>query len=151
MPSLSKDRIIRRAQRIVEAWMARQDIAIVPDRPWSELSHPEKLDLETGQALDIAGKILSDGAQLLERDGLEGTDIKLVTLVKDTALAVIGHQVRIDVARLTAQAMSPAGVTDDQKRKKAREMILEAFRERPPPAGGAVIKHEPSPTEDAGS
>ena len=102
LPPLSKDPTIRRAQRIVEAWMAQQDITTVPARPWSELSHPEKLDLETGQALDIAGKILNDGAAILNEHGLAGTDIKLVTLVKDTALAIIGHQVRIDAARLTA-------------------------------------------------
>ena len=128
--------------------MAQQDITAAPNRPWSELSHPEKLDLEIGQALDIAGKILSDGAQLLERDGLEGTDIKLVTLVKDTALAVIGHQVRIDAARLTAQVMSPAGMSDAERRAEARKAILLAFAERPQPSNGVAIEHEPISAKD---
>ena len=128
--------------------MAQQDITTVPARPWSELSHPEKLDLETGQALDIAGKILNDGAAILNEHGLAGTDIKLVTLVKDTALAIIGHQVRIDAARLTAQAMSPAGVTDEQRRAQARQAILEAFAERPQPSNGVVIEYESDLAKD---
>jgi hypothetical protein len=143
LPPLSKDRTIRRAQRIVEAWMAQQDVATVPERPWSELSHPEKLDLETGQALDIAGKILSDGAQLLERDGLEGTDIKLVTLVKDTALQVISTQVRVDNAKLAASVLSPVGLNEEERRRRARAAIQAAFAERPPRDNSVVIEHEP--------
>ena len=77
LPRLSKNPIIRKAQRIVEKAKAMVDqaIATVPERPWSELSHPEKLALETGVSLDIIAKILNDGAQILGRDGLEGTDI----------------------------------------------------------------------------
>ena len=123
--------------------MAQQDVATVPERPWSELSHPEKLDLETGQALDIAGKILSDGAQLLERDGLEGTDIKLVTLVKDTALQVISTQVRVDNAKLAASVLSPVGLNEEERRRRARAAIQAAFAERPPRDNSVVIEHEP--------
>ena len=106
-------------------------IATVPERPWSELSHPEKLALETGVSLDIIAKILNDGAQILERDGLEGTDIKLATFVRDTAQSVISNQIRIDSAKLAASVSSPAGLTEQQRREQARQAILEAFAERP--------------------
>jgi hypothetical protein len=104
LPPLAKDKTLRRAQRILEKAkaMADRDIAKPAERPWSELTHPEKLDKETGVSLDITAKILNDGAELLERQGLTGTDIKLVTLVRDTALAVIGNQIKIDTATLTA-------------------------------------------------
>ena len=152
LPPLSRDPIIRKAQRIVEKAkaMADQDIATVPGRPWSELSHPEKLDLETGQALDIAAKILRDGAQLLERDGL-GADIKLITMIKDTALQVISTQVRVDIGKLAAGVLSPAGLNEQERRQQAREAIQAAFAERPLPSNGAMIEHEPPTTEDAGS
>jgi hypothetical protein len=148
LPPLSKDPTIRRAQKIVEKLMALQDIAPVRKLPWEELSHSDKLDKGTGLALDIAAKILNDGAMILERDGLEGTDIKLVTLVKDTALQVISNQIRVDTAALQAQALSTAGLSDEQKRERARRMILEAFAERAPPRNAEAIEHEPLPTED---
>jgi hypothetical protein len=148
LPPLSRDPTIRKAQRIIEARMADQEIVTVPERPWSELTHPEKLDKETGQALDIAAKILRDGAQLLERDGIEGTDIKLVTLVKDTALQVISTQVRVDNAKLAAAALGPAGLNEEQRRERARQAILQAFAERALPDNGIVIEHE---LDEAGS
>ena len=44
LAALSKDRTIRRAQRLVEKAkiMADQGIATVPERPWSELTKAEK-------------------------------------------------------------------------------------------------------------
>jgi len=146
LPPLSKNRTIRRAQKIVEKLMAQQDIATVPELPWSELTSPEKLARETGLSLNIAAKILADGAAILERDGLEGTDIKLVTLVKDTALQIISNQIRVDTAVLQAQAISNTGLSSEQRRERARQAILEAFAERPlPTTGGTVVEHEPSP------
>jgi hypothetical protein len=97
LPKLSRDPTIRKAQRHLEKAKAVVDQNIVKG-PCAELSHPEKLDIETGKALDITAKILNDGAEMLERHGLEGADIKLVSLVKDTALAVISSQVRVDTA-----------------------------------------------------
>ena len=140
LPRLSKNPIIRKAQRIVEKAKAMVDqaIATVPERPWSELSHPEKLALETGVSLDIIAKILNDGAQILERDGLEGTDIKLATFVRDTAQSVISNQIRIDSAKLAAGVSSPAGLTEAQRRERARAAILEAFAERPQPDNGVA-------------
>jgi hypothetical protein len=102
LPPLSKDPTIRRAQRIIEAAMAERELVAVPDRPWSELTHPEKLNRETGTALDVAAKILNDGAKMLDRDGLEGMDIKLLALVKDTAMQIIANQIRVDTAVLAA-------------------------------------------------
>ena len=133
LPRLSKDPTIRRAQKIIEKAkaMADQEIASLLEQPWSELSHPEKLALETGVSLDIIAKILNDGAQILERDGLEGTDIKLATFVRDTAQSVISNQIRIDSAKLAASVSSPAGLTEQQRREQARQAILEAFAERP--------------------
>jgi hypothetical protein len=145
LPSLSRDPTIRKAQRILEKAkaMADQEIAPVPDRPWEVMGHSEKLDKETGLALDIAAKILRDGAQMLERDGIEGADIKLVTMVKDTALQVISTQVRVDNAKLAASVLAPAGLNEEQRRQRARELIRQAFAERPSRDNGVVIEQEP--------
>ena len=145
LPPLSRDPTIRKAQRILEKAkaMADQEIATVPERPWSERGHAEKLDLETGQALDIAAKILRDGTQMLERDGIEGADIKLVTLVKDTALQVISTQLRVDHAKLAASVLAPDGLNEEQRRQRARELIRQAFAERPSRDNGVVTEHEP--------
>jgi len=147
LPSLSKNPTIRKAQRILEKAKAKamtdQKILAVPERPWSELSHPEKLDRETGKALDIAAKILDGGAQLLERDGIEGADIKLVTMVKDTALQVISTQVRVDNAKLAASVLSPTGLSEAERRQQAQEAIRAAFAERPSLTDETVIEHEP--------
>jgi hypothetical protein len=48
--------------------MADRDIAKPAERPWSELTHPEKLDKETGVSLDITAKILNDGAESTLKD-----------------------------------------------------------------------------------
>jgi hypothetical protein len=150
LPPLSRDPIIRKAQRIVEKAkaMADQEIATTLERPWSELTHTEKLDKGTGMALNIAAKILNDGAQLLERDGLEGTDPKLAALVKDTALQVISTQVRVDNAKLAASVLSPTGLTNEERRERARRLIAEAFAERPLPGNGPVLEHDPVPAKD---
>jgi len=129
--------------------MADQEIATAPERPWEAMTHSEKLDKETGLALDIAAKILRDGAEMLERDGIERADIKLVTMVKDTALQVIATQVRVDNAKLAASVLSPAGLSESQRRERARQAIREAFAERPLPDNGLVTEHEPVDAGDS--
>jgi hypothetical protein len=111
LPKLSKDKTIRKAQRIIEKAkaVAEQQIAKTEGMTWEELSHSEKLTRQTGTALNITAKILNEGARLLDQNGLEGMDIKLLTLVKDTAMQSIGTQVRVDSARLAASGFSRGG------------------------------------------
>jgi len=49
----------------------------------------------------------------------------------NTAMTTISNQVRVDTAELTARALSPTGLTEEQRRAQARQAILEAFAERP--------------------
>lgn len=141
---LSKDPKIRKAQRFVEKVkaMAEREIATIRELPWEELTHPQKLDIETGKALDIAAKILNDGAQMLERAGIEGVDTKLLMLVKDTAMQIISAQLRVDAAVLVASASAPVGLNDPERREKARQMILAAFAEHPRPGNGGLDRSE---------
>ena len=124
LPPLSKDPIIRKAQRIVEKLMAQQDIATGAERSWSELTMPEKLSKAADLGLDRVYEVL----QL----PVDAGDPKLLALVTNAALSIIGDQIKVDTAKLTATAMSPAGLTEAQKRERARAAILEAFAERPP-------------------
>ena len=132
LPPLSKDRTIRRAQRLLEKAkvMADQEIATVPERPWSELTKAEKLGDVTNVALDIAREILALG--------VDPSDPKILQIVKDTALSVISNQIRVDTAVLAASVSSPAGLTEEQRRERARQAIREAFAERSQPCNSTL-------------
>jgi hypothetical protein len=73
LPPLSKDKTIRRAQRILEAQMVdvtkRIPAALVEQ--WDELSPAQKLAIETNTGLSITRRILDDGDKLLCERGLE--------------------------------------------------------------------------------
>jgi len=110
LPPLSKDHQIRKAQRIIEVRMAKQDKAVVTaERPWPELSKADKLAAATDLGLDVSMKILTDGGRLLDERGLEGMDPKLLAEVRGTALSIISDQIRIDAAALQASAIRHGG------------------------------------------
>ena len=110
--------------------MADQEIATVPERPWSELTKAEKLGDVTNVALDIAREILALG--------VDPSDPKILQIVKDTALSVISNQIRVDTAVLAASVSSPAGLTEEQRRERARQAIREAFAERSQPCNSTL-------------
>jgi hypothetical protein len=123
LPSLSKHPKIRRAQKIIEAMMSGREVAEGQGRAWPSLTKAEKLGAVTDVALDIAREILALG--------VDPSDTRILQIVKDTALSVISNQIRVDTAVLTASVASPAGLTEEQRRERARQAILEAFAERP--------------------
>ena len=94
----SKDPKIARAQRIVERVMAEK-AARLP-KPWSEMSRGERLSANADRALTVT-------KQFLDRE-IDPDDQKMVALQQQTALAVIGYQLRAETARLPSAAGSPA-------------------------------------------
>jgi hypothetical protein len=126
LPPLSKDRTIRRAQRIIEAAMADAEklTAMVGQKPWEEMSRGEKLAANANKALDVAAKILE-----LDVDANDPTDFKRLALQKDMAVQVIGYQIRVEQG---AQPFSPPAspaVTIEELAARAEREIDEAFRE----------------------
>jgi hypothetical protein len=103
LPPLSKDRKIRRAQRIIEARM--EERAVV--RRWGEgLTKAERLGSATDDALEVVQRILALG--------VDPTDPRVLAIVKDTALTVISVPARLDAAALAAQSGALSGLDDDQ-------------------------------------
>jgi hypothetical protein len=101
----SADRIIARAQRVLEeVMMASRKPTVpalpsgeaLPARPWDEMSEGEKLGVATGLALDIVKEILALG--------VDPTDPKMVGHVKDVALHVISMKIRVDESRMRQPA-----------------------------------------------
>jgi len=122
LPPLSKDRTIRRAQRILEARGSNRGAVMVPAT--SDATKAEKL----GEATDIS---LDRVLAFLYLDVDPRAEPKLFALQMNTAMTTISNQVRVDTAELTARALSPTGLTEEQRRAQARQAILEAFAERP--------------------
>ena len=122
LPPLSKDRTIRRAQRILEARVSNRGAVMVPAT--SDATKAEKL----GEATDIS---LDRVLAFLYLDVDPRAEPKLFALQMNTAMTTISNQVRVDTAELTARALSPTGLTEEQRRAQARQAILEAFAERP--------------------
>jgi hypothetical protein len=120
LPPLSKNPTIRRAQRILEARVSKGAVVV----PIGDATKAEKLGEATDKSLD---RVLA----FLDQDIDPQDDPKLYSLQMNTALTVIGIQVRVDNAALAASVLSPAGLTEDQRREQARQAILEAFAERP--------------------
>jgi len=107
LPPLARDTTIRKAQRILERLVSMSgngnatsvgQVPVTPseDRPWEMLTKAQKLAAAADLALDAAYKIL----QL----GVDPADPKLLAIIKDTALSVISHQIRVDTAALSATA-----------------------------------------------
>ena len=118
LPPLSKDRKIRRAQRIIEARMEerKKEVAATVTRAWEELSSAEKLSLATDQSLDKVYAFL-----LLDFDPVE--DQKLVLAQQQVALATISNQIKLDSARL--QAETALGGLDDGELGRRLGRLLE--------------------------
>jgi hypothetical protein len=109
-PPLSKDKTIRRAQRIIEAEidMARtrrkKQLLLVPaPKPWEELSRGQKLERAADLGLDRAYEIL----QL----GVDPLNPKVLAIVQNTALAVISRQIAIEAAQTDRSHPLPTGLS----------------------------------------
>ena len=93
LPPLSKDRTIRRAQRLVEKAVAvnGKEVAEGQARAWASLNKAEKLGRATELALDCVREILELG--------IDPSDAKTLSIVKDTALNIISQQIRLDALK----------------------------------------------------
>jgi hypothetical protein len=101
LPPLSKDCKIRRAQRMLEAAMAKRKaekaaLPVLAQRPWNELGKAEKLSEATDKSLDAIYDFL-----LMEVDPVE--DQKLFIARQQVALSTVSNQIRLDAAKLQAQ------------------------------------------------
>jgi hypothetical protein len=101
LPKLSKDRKIRRAQRMLEAAMAKRNaekatVPMVAQRSWVELEKPDKLSEATDQSLDKVYTFL-----LMDLDPV--VQEKLFLAQQQVALSTISNQIRLDAAKLQAQ------------------------------------------------
>jgi len=125
LPPLSREPTIRRAQRLLEAEVAKKKVAgdgAVP-RVWETLSKAAKLSHNADLALDCARQILELG--------VDPSDPKLLSIVKETALSVIAAQIRLDELRMNDPGDQPGNIAPEERRRWAVEENEEAFRERP--------------------
>jgi hypothetical protein len=60
----------------------------LPAKPWDELTTPEKLAANADLSLDIIREILGLG--------VDPDNVKLLAQIKDAALSIISHQIRVD-------------------------------------------------------
>jgi hypothetical protein len=107
-PPLSKDKTIRRAQRIIEAEieMARkkkQSLLTLAPKVWRELTRAEKLERAADLGLDRAFEILQLGVNPL--------DPKILAIVQNTALTVISRQIAIEAAQADRSHPLPTGLS----------------------------------------
>jgi glucans biosynthesis protein len=144
LPPLSKDRKIRKAQKILEAAMAKRKaekaaVAAVVERPWDQLDKAGKLSEATDKSLDAIYDFL-----LMDVDPV--ADPKLFLAKQQVALSTIANQIRLDAAKLQAQT-ALQNLPDDtvQERLAAWFERLDALPDLP-----AVIEEEASDGE-AGS
>ena len=114
-PKRSADKIVARAQGVMEAAMAKRSALpaaagepTVPMKPWGEMSKGEKLAANTDLALDVTRQILE-----LEVDA---GDPRVLGHVKDTALTIIGQQIRIEAERLRAPPARGGGLQEFYER-----------------------------------
>jgi hypothetical protein len=64
----------------------------LPARPWDELTTGEKLAANTDLSLDIIRQILELR--------VDPDNVKLLAQIKDAALSIISHQIRVEEGRL---------------------------------------------------
>ena len=100
LPPLSKDRIIAKAQRMVEQQMSKRAALVA-----AGLTKAERLSAATDTALEVATEILALG--------VDPADPRILAIVKDTALSIIATQARLDAAQLAAASGGIAGLDDD--------------------------------------
>jgi hypothetical protein len=105
LPPLSKNRKVRKAQRLVEARMAERkraalvavpgsDLPVLPaERPWAEMSKGEKLAAATDRALDVAKAYLDMP--------VDADNLRLASLQSSLALEIIGYQIRVESGALS--------------------------------------------------
>jgi hypothetical protein len=110
-PKRPKGPIIARAQRIIEAVMAKRSVPATPPgasvaaKPWAEMTKAEKLSANTDLSLDVTRQILELG--------VDPSDPKVLGHVKDTALTLIGQQIRLDSERLRTSRAEGGGRLDE--------------------------------------
>jgi hypothetical protein len=114
-PKRSADKLVARAQRVMEAATAKRSTLpaavgepTVPMKPWGEMSKGEKLAANTDLALDVTRQILELGVDV--------GDPRVLGHVKDTALTIIGQQIRIEAERLRAPPARGGGVQEFYER-----------------------------------
>src|SRR5215471_14631756 len=88
-PKRSSDKRVRKAQVIIESVMAEK--VTLPAKPWSEMSRGEKLATAADRALTVT-------KEFLDRE-IDPDDQKMVAAQVQTALAVIGYQLKAETAR----------------------------------------------------
>jgi hypothetical protein len=106
LPPLSKDRKIRKAQRIIENEMARrkkQQLLVPPPKPWVDLTRGEKLERAADAALDRAWEVLQWQPA--------PTDLKLSTLVSNVALTILARQIGVEAAQADQSHPVPTGLS----------------------------------------
>ena len=114
-PKRSADKIVARAQRVMEAAMAKRSTLpaavgepTVAVKPWGEMSKGEKLAANTDLALDFT-------RQLLELP-FDPENVKLLGHQKDAALTIISQQIRIEAERLRAPPTRGGSVEEFYRR-----------------------------------
>jgi hypothetical protein len=109
LPPLSRNPIIRKAQRLIEAKMQAKAVVV----PVKDITKAEKLGAASDRSLDRV-------VAFLDQDIDPQADPKLFALQINTSLTIISVQGRLDAAALQAQALSTAGLSDEQKRARTR-------------------------------
>jgi hypothetical protein len=117
LPPLSKDRRIRRAQRIIEAKMAKAVVA-----PVSDASAAELLSSATHVSLVRV-------QELLNREIDPAQDYRLYALQISTALSTIASQIRIESAALMASSVGRDMADDELGQRLGRAMSRLAMYE----------------------
>ena len=114
-PKRSADKIVARAQLVMEAAMAKRSTLpaavgepTVAVKPWGEMSKGQKLAANTDLALDFT-------RQLLELP-FDPENVKLLGHQKDAALTIISQQIRIEAERLRAPPARGGGVQEFYER-----------------------------------
>jgi len=160
LPPLSKDRTIRKAQRMVERVMAKREklaaVALAPgsdspdptaERQWSEQSRGEKLADNADRSLAFTSGILSLGArvkdQLLKDDAdvtkrVHPSQLKILEMAKDTALATISHRLRVE------QWAPPEMPSEESAESRKISVVFVTPRQLPTPDAPSSL---PSPAE----
>ena len=93
---------------------ARATGTAVAQRPWGELSKADKLSYATDLGLDVVKKILELG--------VDPANPRVLGHVKDTALAIVGLQVKVDQERLRASRAGDGGSGGQRRSRSGRRL-----------------------------
>jgi hypothetical protein len=97
--------MVRRAMSERDHDRQRNRLPAVPEKPWDEMTKAEKLSANTDMSLDVTRQILELG--------VDPSDPKVLGHVKDTALTLIGQQIRLDSERLRGSRAEGGGSLDE--------------------------------------